>query len=404
MNLVDNTLFRVIVVVALLCALAWGVMGASLRMSTRASVLFCIGNLLLATGLTLTTLRTSTPSYLYYHLADWTILAGMAVFHLAILRLVHVQPPSRWEAAVPVLLAMAVTAPFAPAPTSVTVMTLAFAGTVTWFSFTAYMDCYRGLDPKVFSKLARSAVGGPLFLMGLMMAVLSVQVVAVAAVGGQVQPAAEGKTPFLWSAFVFLFLVNIAMAGLTAGRLIMRVRALAEQDHLTGCMNRRSLEGRLRIEMARTQRMGGDLACVFFDLDHFKRINDTLGHKAGDAALIHTVRLVGALLRDVDVLGRFGGEEFTVVMPGTTLHGAQEAANRMRRALERHPLMHEGHAVPLTASFGVAALMPHETQDGLLGRADAAMYEAKRLGRNRVEADASLGAGSYVPPHAMPAV
>ena len=104
----------------------------------------------------------------------------------------------------------------------------------------------------------------------------------------------------------------------------------------------------------------------------------------------HTVRLIADLLRSVDALGRFGGEEFMVLMPNTELKGAADAANRMRMALTRTKLEIQGKVVPLSASFGAAALGRNEKLDDLVRRADAAMYEAKRLGRNRVEVDDSV--------------
>ena len=163
-------------------------------------------------------------------------------------------------------------------------------------------------------------------------------------------------------------------------------------DYLTGCLNRRSLEQRMKIELDRHLRSSEPLACVFFDLEHFKRVNDAYGHEAGDIALKHTVRLIGDLLRGVDALGRFGGEEFMVLMPNTDFTGAADAAKHMRVALTRTKLEFQGSVIPLSASFGAAVLGRNERPEDLVRRADAAMYEAKRLGRNRVEVDATQGA------------
>jgi diguanylate cyclase (GGDEF)-like protein len=179
--------------------------------------------------------------------------------------------------------------------------------------------------------------------------------------------------------------MNITMAGLTAGRLVNRFRNLAEQDYLTGCLNRATLERRLTVEAERSLQVEEPLACVFFDLDHFKTVNDRFGHQIGDTALVHVVRVVQGALRKVDTLGRLGGEEFLVLLPGTHVTGAREAAERMRIALETTPLIVEGAPVTLTASFGVAVLGAGESTDSLLHRADVAMYQAKRNGRNRVE-------------------
>ena len=385
MNPVDATLFQVIVVMAVVCAVAWAAMGTAMRLSAQASISFAVGNLLLAVGLMLTSLRTAEPAYVYYHVADTLSLLGLALLHRAIRRLVHADLPHPLLAGLPVLLALAITLPFPPSPSSFTVMALAFSGTAAWYAFSSFMDCYRGLDAGVFNRFSRLAISGPLFLLGVMMSVRAGRVVVRAAFELGTVPANPNPVAFLWGALVLLVFVNIAMSGLAAGRLVMRIRALADMDHLTGCLNRRSLDLRLKIELSRNRRNSSGLACVFFDLDHFKQINDTHGHEVGDAALRHAARVIGLLLREVDVLGRYGGEEFIVLMPDTNLQGARDAANRMRLVLERTPLKIDGLEIELTASFGAAVVLPDENQDSFLARADAAMYEAKRLGRNRVE-------------------
>ena len=191
--------------------------------------------------------------------------------------------------------------------------------------------------------------------------------------------------PFLWVMVLLILMANISLTGLVVGRLVIRIRALAERDHLTGCWNRRSLESRLALEMVRKHRSGEHLGCILFDLDHFKRLNDGYGHAAGDAALKHAVAVAQSCIRSIDALGRYGGAEFVVIMPGTHLTGAREVATRIREALEANPLRHDKHVIDITASFGATALAETDTKDSLLRRSDSAMYEAKRRGRNRVE-------------------
>jgi diguanylate cyclase (GGDEF)-like protein len=234
--------------------------------------------------------------------------------------------------------------------------------------------------------MARGAISAPFLLVALVMGARGVLTLAfppVVDAGGFVQVPAF--TPFLWALTILLLGMNNSLVGLSAGRLVMQVSTLADRDYLTGCLNRRALEKRLQIEFDRNRRTGEPLACVFFDLDHFKRINDMHGHGVGDQVLKHSVQVIQQHLRAVDALGRFGGEEFMVLMPDTPLAGAQEAANRMRLALLDSPLRAGNVDIALSASFGVAVLGGSETQEVLLQRADSAMYEAKRLGRNRVE-------------------
>jgi diguanylate cyclase len=122
---------------------------------------------------------------------------------------------------------------------------------------------------------------------------------------------------------------------------------------------------------------------ALMDVDNFKKLNDSLGHAAGDVALKSLAAAVRERLRPVDHLARFGGEEFVVLMPGTALDEAQQALSRLQRSLTASLFMHEGQDVFVTFSAGVTAWRDGETLDTTLARADEAMYEAKRTGKNR---------------------
>lgn len=157
-------------------------------------------------------------------------------------------------------------------------------------------------------------------------------------------------------------------------------------DALTQVANRRGLATAFAAEQARTERAGADaapLAVALLDVDNFKKLNDTLGHAAGDVALKSLAAAVRERLRPVDHLARFGGEEFVVLMPGTALDEAQHVLSRLQRALTASLFMHEGQDVLVTFSAGVTAWRDGETLETTLARADEAMYEAKRTGKNR---------------------
>jgi diguanylate cyclase (GGDEF)-like protein/PAS domain S-box-containing protein len=160
------------------------------------------------------------------------------------------------------------------------------------------------------------------------------------------------------------------------------VRRLALTDPLTGIANRRRLADALRVEIHRVERYGGRLSAVMTDLDHFKRVNDRHGHHVGDLVLQEFARIVQSQCRDTDLVARFGGEEFVILMPEVGAAEAEACAERMRATLAQAiipPL-----AQPVTASFGVAELIPGENSDALLRRADEALYAGKTAGRNRV--------------------
>ena len=152
-------------------------------------------------------------------------------------------------------------------------------------------------------------------------------------------------------------------------------------DDLTGLPNRRALERAMG-----SQGAGDPCSLVIIDLDHFKQVNDTLGHAAGDAALQHVSRIFKSGLRDIDLAARIGGEEFALWLPGTNLEAAGEVAERARRNAESTPWEWAGSEMKISCSLGVASVPETVTQvANLYTTADAALYRAKGAGRNRVE-------------------
>lgn len=160
------------------------------------------------------------------------------------------------------------------------------------------------------------------------------------------------------------------------------IHLLATTDSLTGIANRREFTAILEREVARVQRYGKPLSLAMFDLDYFKRVNDTFGHDVGDDVLQAVTRLVKENIRSADVVARWGGEEFMVLMPESDMQAAGRASEKLRQAIAGH---HFDTVGKLTASFGVAAFEPHDDLNSLLKRADDALYQAKDNGRNRVE-------------------
>jgi two-component system, cell cycle response regulator len=170
-----------------------------------------------------------------------------------------------------------------------------------------------------------------------------------------------------------------------------RVLRSGLSDYLTGWHNRRYLTARLREELARAQRSGATVACLMIDVDHFKTLNDTYGHVGGDEALREISARIDTQIRASDTAARFGGDEFTLLLPDTSLADAARLAERIRAAMA--PPVEVGHGVrhAVTLSIGVAALIGHRGDedlkalaDRLLADADAALYAAKASGRNRI--------------------
>lgn len=163
-----------------------------------------------------------------------------------------------------------------------------------------------------------------------------------------------------------------------------KLRVMAIHDQLTGLYNRHFMVDQLERLREQFERHGHACSIVLFDVDHFKQINDRYGHPIGDAILVAFSRRVEGLLRQGDSLGRYGGEEFMLLLPVCDQHAAVQVAERMRAKLSDFPMIIEPEAITATASFGVAQLRPGETADAWLLRADEALYRAKAQGRNRV--------------------
>ena len=162
------------------------------------------------------------------------------------------------------------------------------------------------------------------------------------------------------------------------------LQRLSSTDRLTGLFNRGHWEEMLRQDYARHCRYERNAALVMFDIDHFKKINDTFGHQAGDAVIQQTAELVRQCTRDADIAGRYGGEEFVVLLPDTACEGAANFAERLRQLIEAHEVVYESHRIRFTVSLGVADLsLPTSGYAQLIERADNALYASKSSGRNR---------------------
>lgn len=184
---------------------------------------------------------------------------------------------------------------------------------------------------------------------------------------------------------VAMLLMSFGVLMLVNEHLSTELRRLAERDPLTELFNRRSFLSLLDKANSLAMRQGQPLSVMIIDLDHFKSINDTLGHAVGDQALRHFVQVAQGCLRKEDVMGRLGGEEFGIFLPGADLHAAQEVAERLRGAVAQSALEVPPQTLRLTASIGVAPCAHHDPAEAALHRADQAMYQAKLHGRNRVE-------------------
>lgn len=160
------------------------------------------------------------------------------------------------------------------------------------------------------------------------------------------------------------------------------LRAQATTDTLTGIANRRKLYAMLSAEIGRAGRYNLSLSAMMLDIDHFKQVNDMLGHLVGDDVLVDLVSMISGMIREQDIFARWGGEEFIILVPNRNLEETRHFAEKLRHAVEIHSFPTVG---AVTCSFGVAEYQPRESIEAFFQRVDAALYRAKENGRNRVE-------------------
>ena len=192
--------------------------------------------------------------------------------------------------------------------------------------------------------------------------------------------AANGAAPTLDATGFGQFRIGMPLAAVNA-----QLQKLSSTDRLTGLYNRGHWEEALKHEYARHSRYGNDCALIMFDIDHFKLVNDNYGHPGGDRVIQRVADLVREHVRDSDICGRYGGEEFALLLPDTDKEGGQILAERLRASIEETVVEHDGKLIRFTISLGVADLQrPAADHQELIERADQALYTSKRSGRNRV--------------------
>ncbi|MBX3639322.1 MAG: sensor domain-containing diguanylate cyclase [Nitrosomonas sp.] len=171
-----------------------------------------------------------------------------------------------------------------------------------------------------------------------------------------------------------------------------RLKYNSLNDALTGINNRRFFEQRLPEEISRCKRAETPISCLFVDVDHFKHFNDTYGHATGDLILKQVASIIRRELRATDVVGRYGGEEFVILLPNTNHRQALDIAERIRKCIQKHRCQYEEHSLQVTVSIGIADFQKfadenktlHEIGQALVAAADSALYKAKQAGRNRI--------------------
>lgn len=362
----------------LAAALVWAALGQVLSGNRRPALQLALLNALLAASLGCNALRGIAWDWLSFWGANMMAIGSFGLLRLAVPATLGEEAPW-WP---PLLLLATAAAVLALLPFRSDWTPIVNFGCMSALMFSSALHAWRRLRQRLRLGMVL-AMTSPLFLLATLLLLRLLRLLSGDST--RIRDDSDANVAWLWAVLVTSLVLNATLAFWVLMRLILRIRRLTERDALTDALNRRAFGELLAREQEQLNRGRGH-ALVVLDVDHFKRINDELGHAAGDAALQHLVHLLQGCLRESDQLGRLGGEEFGVLLPLTDQVGALCSAERMRAALAAKPLQWQGQSWPMSASFGVAEATQADSDPGaLMLRADRALYRAKELGRNRVE-------------------
>jgi diguanylate cyclase (GGDEF)-like protein/hemerythrin-like metal-binding protein len=370
-----KTVFVMVIMISFSLALAIGWIAKDDRDGLRSFALALCAH---GVGYMLLAMRGAIADWISIIVANTIIGLSHSLFLLAVSRFREMRCPASWLLAPPVLVAIG----FAFSMDNIQHRIVIANGI---FAAQNLLINYRLLAARFDSPIR----GRNLMACGISVIILMLITRCYAAIvhpdslNGAFQSSTVQRVTYLL-VFVVIVLVTIGFLMMTKERSDARLLNTALRDHLTGCWNRIYLEEVVAREIAQLQRNGHPATVILFDLDHFKKINDHYGHDGGDRVLREFTRVLAPQLRDTDILGRWGGEEFLAILPMTGLTEALAIAERLRQHVAAHPFA-IGRTV--TVSVGVAACLSTDSWAEWFQRADTALYHAKESGRNQVCAD-----------------
>ena len=378
----EQQILAFIMLLAGISAIAWLILSRLMRIAPIASLRFSVANMLLFVGIALLFLRQQDSGVLLWQGADLLALLAFVALKAGFLALF--KRPSAIKTDVVLLLLWAILALQVPDNNKDNWLGLLFSA-FAFISLTSSTAILYQASANSFKKRYAAAVAAPLAGVSLL---FLLRFLATLFIDEPTTPAVhQGKSQLYWAYLVFVLLVNIIIFSSTLVRLVAKIRHLADRDQLTGLYNRFALNRKLAVCQQLHARHQQPYAILLLDLDHFKQINDQYGHLTGDKVLKHAARLLSKHIRLEDTAGRFGGEEFLVLLPQTERTAAEQVADKLINMFRQHPLQVDDTVIPLTTSIGIAIAdtqTPVASTVTMLQQADQALYLAKDQGRNQV--------------------
>lgn len=314
------------------------------------------------------------PAFFSIAVAHCLLFSAFALFYGAVLQFFRSPRKARYAWAL-VLAASALTVYLTLIHSRTAIVVYVIAITFFLIRGLVAVEIFRQAEDRLFLKLF-------VFLMGAYAVFALNRSIFLLIHGAPPTPAQREllQTMTVILSLLFTFLIGLSFLLMLCSDLLTLVKDESERDLLSGVLNRRGIELKLTTELKRAGRSGQNLSVALIDIDHFKTINDRAGHAAGDSALRDVVSAVSGRLRAHDFLGRFGGDEFLLVLPQTSCSDAVLVSSRIEQSVRG--LSVPGAGLPLTVSIGITQATPGEVADPLLARADKALYNAKNAGRN----------------------
>lgn len=373
-------LSKVNILLALLFSIGWLVIALPLKLYYRSSIRFSLANLLFSISLIINFQQQSNADTYLYVVADIVLLISFIIYNLALKHLFRLANDATWLSCtiIGVILACGVYLAGWISAASVSLISLLLL--VVVMLATVHMK-FKSLHSAFTPAIACILSLGDALLLLLVMSKISFWMWDFLAPDHTLSGSSVNPSILLWIQIVLIIILNTTAIGTTISRLIIRMKYLAEHDQLTGLLNRRAIQSQITYQFSLYQRYQRTFSILMLDIDHFKQINDTYGHCAGDVAISHTANVIKQQVRESDLVARFGGEEFIILLPNQSSQEVKMIADKICLAISQTSWRND--AAPVTVSIGCADVSQASNADKLLKLADHALYTAKANGRNQ---------------------
>ena len=371
---------KVNILLALLFSIGWIVIAKPLQLYHNSSIRFALANLLFALALLLDFRHPDNPTLFLWVIGDIILLISFIIYNLALRHLFRLTIDPKWFSSMILVVSAAYGLFLLGWITPESASLLALGMIIVVMVATLKMK-FKALHEAFSANIASILCLADVLIIVMVVSKITLWAVTVPIPQNSLFFSPYNASLMLWMQVVLVILINTTAVGTTISRLIVRMKYLADHDQLTGLLNRRAFQSQLEYQFSLFQRYQRPVSILMLDIDYFKMINDTFGHSAGDKAIVHTAKQLKQQVRQSDLVARFGGEEFIVLLADQSQSDAKLIADKICQTLSEAKWADA--ADPLTISIGCVEASQARDPDQLLKLADDALYQAKANGRNQ---------------------